>query len=92
MSRPHEPTLRELLARVHEELSGARAVDAESRRLLGVLTQDIERKLAGAAARTELDRDSLPRLEALAVRFETQHPALAQGLRELIDLLAKAGI
>jgi hypothetical protein len=31
-------------------------------------------------------------LEALAVRFEAEHPALAQVLRELIDELAKAGI
>jgi Domain of unknown function (DUF4404) len=31
-------------------------------------------------------------LEALAVRFEVKHPALAQALRELIDELGKAGI
>lgn len=92
MSRPHEETLRDLLRRVHERLSRARTVDAESRRLLTDLTQDIESKLGGERAPAGLDRDSLPRLEAFAVRFETEHPALGQALRQLIDLLAKAGI
>lgn len=92
MSRPHEETLHELLRRVHERLSRARTVDAASRRLLKDLTQDIERKVRGGAARAELGKESLPRLEALAVRFETEHPALAEGLRQLIDLLGKAGI
>ncbi len=92
MSPPREPTLRELVRRVHERLSGARTVDEESRQLLEDLTHDIERKLQGDAPRAELRRDSLPRLEALAVRFETEHPALGQGLRQLIDYLAKGGI
>lgn len=33
-----------------------------------------------------------PRLEALAVRFEAQHPAMAQLLRQIGELLAQAGI
>jgi hypothetical protein len=33
-----------------------------------------------------------PRLEALAVRFEAEHPALAQSLRQLGELLSQAGI
>ena len=33
-----------------------------------------------------------PRLEALAVRFEAQHPDLAGSLRQLVDLLGRAGI
>jgi hypothetical protein len=33
-----------------------------------------------------------PRLEALAVRFEAEHPSLAQLLRQIGDLLGKAGI
>lgn len=92
MNRPHPETLHELLQRVHERLSQARRVDAESRRLLTDLIQDIERKLEGETAGTGLDGDSLPRLEALMVRFEVEHPALGQGLRQLIDFLAKAGI
>jgi len=92
MKQPDEETLGDLLRRVHERLSGARTVDAESRRLLTDLTQDIESKLGSDARRARLGRDSLPRLEAFAVRFETEHPALGQGLRQLIDYLVKAGI
>ncbi len=32
------------------------------------------------------------RLEALAVRFEADHPALAATLRRLVDLLGEVGI
>jgi len=32
------------------------------------------------------------RLEELAVGFEIEHPTLAAGLRQLIDLLAQAGL
>ncbi len=91
-----EESLRELLARLHEQL-GARggALDAESRQLLGAVMRDIEAALdragpvqdttAAAAAHT-------PRLESLAVRFEAGHPAMAEALRELVDALVKAGI
>ena len=92
MNRPHEETLRELLGRVHERLSGAERVDPESRSLLAALTRDIERALGAAPQRATLGQDSLPRLEALAVRFDVEHPALAQALRQLIYALGKAGI
>ena len=92
-----EESLRELLARLHEQLgSSGRALDADSRKLLTTVMGDIERTLdridravedssAAAAAHT-------PRLETLAVRFEAGHPALAEALRELIDALVKAGL
>ena len=90
--KPGDETLRELLGRVHERLSRAGEVDAQSRQLLGALTRDIERALGGGTHQDRVKEQSLPRLEALAVRFEAQHPALAQVLRELIDELGKAGI
>ncbi len=92
MSQPREQSLHELLRRVRERLSRAQKVDAESRRLLSDLMQDIERKLGAGSARAGVHGESVPRLEELAVRFETEHPALGQGLRQLIDLLSKGGI
>ncbi len=98
-----EESLRELLARLHEQLgvSGA-AVDGESRRLLATVMRDIERALepasrsAGDAGSVEDGRavaaPHTPRLEMLAARFEAGHPTLAETLRELIDALVKAGI
>lgn len=93
--------LRELLAQVHDRLSRAGSIDAESRRLLVTVMDDIHRALGeppagGAARRTEAAKGAregaVPRLEALAVQFEAEHPTLAQGLRQLIDALGKAGI
>ena len=85
--------LRDLLQRVHENLAKAGSIDQDSRALLAMVVLDIERALLkggeGAVAKAA---DSAPRLEALAVQLETQHPALVHLLREVIDLLAKAGI
>ena len=77
-----EDSLQALLARVQQHLGGGH-VDSEARAQLGTVLRDIEGGAAQPAA---------PRLEILAVRFEASHPALAESLRELIDLLGKAGI
>jgi uncharacterized protein DUF4404 len=99
-----EESLRELLARLHEQLgSSGRALDGESRQLLTTMMRDIERALDRSdramdqADRTLDDASAAvaahtPRLESLAVRFEAGHPAVAEALRELIDALVKAGI
>lgn len=95
-------SLRELLARVHERLSHAGSIDPESRRLLVTVMDDIHRALGeparagGKAQATEEapaePHGAAPRLEALAVQFEAEHPTLAQGLCQLVDALGKAGI
>ncbi|HXY76264.1 MAG TPA: DUF4404 family protein [Steroidobacteraceae bacterium] len=92
-----EESLRELLARLHERLSASTSIDAESRKLLGTLTRDIERALASGEGTVErADKlaaaEHTPRLEAFAVQFEAEHPAVAETLREVIDALGKAGI
>lgn len=83
----NEESLRELLARVHERLGHAHSVDAESRRLLVTVMDDIQRALGEGSA-----SGAAMRLETLAARFEAEHPLLAQGLRQLVDALGKAGI
>ena len=97
-------SLQVLLARIHERLNEAGSVDAGSRELLTKVMGDIERALAAQEApqlcgarrhrgppcqRTEANTS---RLEALAVRFEADHPALAATLRRLVDLLSEVGI
>ncbi len=90
--RTSEESLRELLARVHERLSRTDSIDEDSRRILGELTQDIGRALGqGESADVPIDEHA-PRLEAMAVRFEADHPALAELLRQLTDALGKLGI
>ena len=92
-----EESLRELLARLHQQLgAGGRTLDGESRRLLGTVMHDIERALGPPGESLEEEGAVVgvdtPRLESLAVRFEAGHPALAETLREIIDALAKAGL
>ncbi|MBS0373310.1 MAG: DUF4404 family protein [Proteobacteria bacterium] len=77
--------LNSLLRRVHAELGRAPQLDEESRGLLAVVAADIER-LGHAAPATA------PGLRALAVQFEAEHPAAAAALRQVGDLLGKAGI
>ena len=100
---PDRESLQTLLARVHERLREAGSVDAESRELLRQVMGDIERALQGgsavpgsggrpAPAIAAAAEAHTPRLEALAVQFEADHPALADVLRSLADLLGKAGI
>lgn len=77
-----------LLAELHERLKQARSLDPESRKLLATVARDIENALAnddaGAVAAEPV--------EALAVRFEADHPSLAGVLRQIMDTLGKAGI
>ena len=91
--RTSEESLRELLARVHERL-GAASVDAESRKLLTGLVREIDRALARGGARDAVGTGGthMPKLESLAVRFEADHPALAEVIREVIDALVRVGI
>lgn len=96
-------SLQALLARVHERLGEAGSLDPQSRELLRQVMSDIERALQGGRAAPGAGNRAVPvtaaaakahtpRLEALAVQFEADHPALADGLRSLADLLGKAGI
>jgi hypothetical protein len=83
--------MRDALAKLHEELVRASRVDPESRELLRKLASDIERLVdrPGSQRPAESHR---PRLGELAAKFEAEHPALAETVREIIDALAKAGL
>jgi hypothetical protein len=82
-------SLRQSLTRLHTELSATSRVDDASRRLLREVLSDIERVLREEKKIAPAPRS---RLEALAVEFDARHPALSAGLRELIDLLGRAGL
>ena len=77
-----------LLEELHKRLKQARSLDPEARKLLTTVARDIETALENdetAAVSTEP-------VEALAVRFEADHPSLAGVLRQIMDTLGKAGI
>ncbi len=81
--------LRNLLTQLHERLGSASSLGDEDKRLLVTLLGDIQNALSRSPASTPADASGL---EALAVKFEADHPALADGLRRLADTLGKAGI
>lgn len=82
--------LHELLRRLHAELGSANSLDAESRRLLGVVIDDVQRM--GADPSAAAGAATPGGLEALAVRFEAEHPSMAAALRQVADVLGKAGL
>jgi hypothetical protein len=87
-------TLRQSLARLHEQLSVAPPLDGDARALLAEIQRDIERLSRGgpAAAGDAPQPGRRGRLETLAVKFEGGHPRVAAALREVVELLAQAGI
>ncbi len=80
--------LDDLLRQLHARLGAASSLGAEDRRLLTAAARDIEAALGTREARAP----SASGLDALAVKFEAEHPALADTLRRLVDALGKAGI
>ncbi len=82
--------LRSLLTELHERLGQAKTVDAESRTLLATVAADINGALEtrGGAKPTSAET----KLRALAAKFEVEHPALAEAVRDIVDALGKAGI
>jgi hypothetical protein len=81
--------LRETLARLHQELQRTPSLDREAQQLVMEISADIAR-LARPGTAPAADHTS--RLESLAVRFESGHPALAASVRQIIDVLGKAGV
>jgi uncharacterized protein DUF4404 len=88
-------SLRDHLAKLHEELADAHQADPKYRESLTEMMQDINRLIDKDTASTPLPgKDaSLPdRLERIAVQFEADHPTLAASARRLVDLLGEVGI
>ena len=86
-------SLRDLVAKLHAELTDALRADPKSRERLSEMMQDINRLIDKPADMTASSHGSLPdRLERVAVQFEADHPTLAASARRLVDLLGEVGI
>jgi predicted component of type VI protein secretion system len=81
--------LRSLLAELHQRLHDAKTVDPDARDLLATVADDIEDALERSGTRPI---KAETKLEELAVKFELDHPALAEAVRDVVDALGKAGI
>jgi hypothetical protein len=84
--------LRKQLEALHGELGRTSSVDPQSRALLIALLSDITRLLDKESGGDTDDASPRERLQALAVKFEAEHPALGTAIRRVVDTLAKAGI
>jgi Domain of unknown function (DUF4404) len=88
-----QKSLRDLVAKLHAQLSDALRADPESRESLSDMMRDIHRLIDKPADSPSPAQLSLPdRLERIAVQFEADHPTLAASARRLIDLLGEVGI
>ena len=86
-------TLRERLARLHDELTQVQTENPSARRSLDEILPDLKRMVDQASAPDDAGSRSLPdRLERVAVQFEAAHPQIAASARRLIDLLGEVGI
>jgi hypothetical protein len=84
--------LKDRLAALHAELARTRSVeDPQLRQQLIELLGDITR-LLGKPATAREQHSLIEQLDALAVQFEAEHPALGNAIRQVVDALGKAGI
>jgi hypothetical protein len=86
------PDLRTQLESLRVSLSRADALDPESRALLIEMLPEITRLLGKTSTAPDEVHPLTEPLETLAVRFEAEHPALGNALRQVVDALGKAGI
>lgn len=91
--------VRRLLSELGEAIHRAQAdgrIDDEEREQLGALTRRVERALSvdatGDDGEDEDDQGVVEHLEATAVRFEGDHPGLAQALRAAVNAISGYGI
>ena len=86
-------SLRDLVAKLHGELTEALREDPKSCESLRDRMKDINRLIDKPADLPSSPHGSLPdRLERVAVQFEADHPTLAASARRLVDLLGEVGI
>ena len=86
-------SLRDLVAKLHGELTEALREDPKSSDSLRDMMKDINRLIDKPTDLPSSPHGSLPdRLERVAVQFEADHPTLAASARRLVDLLGEVGI
>ena len=83
--------LKGLLSDLHAELNNAGQLDADAKRQLEVLAQQIQGAIDPDADKPLLE-DAQDQLQAAAVNLESEHPRIAGVLQNITDTLGKLGI
>ncbi len=81
--------LRSLLTELHERLGQAKAVDPNRARCSRRWLRTSKERSSARRREAHRGRDEAPGARG---KFEVEHPALAEAVRDVIDGLAKAGI
>ncbi len=86
--------LASLLKKLQTELESGQAVDEQLKQSLQALDQDIQKMLAQGSPLTRPDDEASlgERAQEIEARFATEHPYLANTLRDVMDTLGKMGI
>ena len=87
----NDQQLRDLLARLHQELENTDKVDTETLELVRELDTEINRLVESDPGSDEFD-NVMDQARAVETRFAVDHPVAERFLREIIDALAKVGI
>jgi Domain of unknown function (DUF4404) len=77
------------VAALRRELSNAESLDAETRRMLANVAEDIDTALEHGVTEDDSLRE---RIKAAAVHFEADHPRFAGILNDITDALATIGL
>jgi hypothetical protein len=85
-------TLRERLAKLHDELANAHRDDPAARQSLDEILPQVKSLVDQPGVDASADKSLRQRLERVAVQFEADHPKLAASARSLIELLSDVGI
>ena len=94
MLNEHDADLKARLKALHRQLQETNDVDPELETLLRQLDSDIDRALERRAEQ-QLDANTYglgSRTQEAAARFDSRHPTVSTGLRELGNLLSNMGI
>ena len=86
-----DQNIKELLARLQQELENADSIDDETRELVRDLDEDIHRLVDPESDLDDFD-SVVDRATAIETRFAIEHPRAERFLREIINALGRVGI
>jgi hypothetical protein len=87
-----DPTLREQLERLQNELEQTEVTDEASRERIRHLQADIRTLLERSDDQTDTDESMLERFEESIEHFQETHPQLTMTISQMMTILSNAGI
>lgn len=83
-----QETLKQQLQQLHATLQQHPQLDDSSRALLDTIADDIARQSEQSGVNPKLGNQ----VQEQAIRFEQEHPTLAEVLRQIVETLGRIGV